>query len=97
MAEHEANGNGRRDFQRILISVLTAAWGVLVLAGAGWIGSIQSQVNSNALTNASQSERLAGLEIKNDYVRAEIAAIRTLTAQHERELIELRANTSGRR
>lgn len=75
---------GRRDYQRILIAALSAAWAVVVLAGAGWIGSIQSQTNANALNHATLAVALAKLEVKVDILSQANAEMRVKLDEIER-------------
>jgi hypothetical protein len=72
----EPNGNGRKDFTRILIAAVIAAWGVVVMAGAGWIGSIQSQTNATGLTLANLAVILAKLEVKVEVLSRDNADLR---------------------
>ena len=80
----EPHQNGRRDYVRLLLSVLAAAWSVIVLAGAGWVGSIQSQANSFGLIAAQLSVSIARLETKIDYLSRENADLRLKVNELER-------------
>lgn len=92
----ERNGNGSGYFTKILIGIVSAAWGVIVLAGAGWIGSIQSQVNTNAINFATLSVATAKIEVKVDVLARENADLRIKIEGLERAL-SASGTTNGRR
>lgn len=81
--------NGRRDYNRLLLSILGAALSVIVLAGAGWVGSIQSQVNSLSLIAANLNVSIARLETKLDFLSRENADLRIKVQELERTVVNL--------
>jgi hypothetical protein len=89
VSELPYNQNGRRDYQRILLAVTAAAWGVIVLAGAGWVSSIQAQVNAASTLNASISISLAKLETRLDFLSRDNADLRIKLNEFERTLSSL--------
>lgn len=78
--------NGRKEYNRLVITLLAGAGSVLLLAGAGWVGAIQGQVNSAQTINAQLSVSLAKLETRFDYISRENADLRIKMNELERTL-----------
>lgn len=81
------NGNGRKDYSRLLLSVLAAAWSVIVLAGAGWVSAIQSQVHNFHVVAAQLGVTVARLETRVDYLSRENADLRITINELERRAL----------
>lgn len=57
-----------------ILSLLTT---VVLAGGAGWVGSIQSQANTIAATQATRGERISALEQRVTFLESAILGINT--------------------
>lgn len=78
--------NDQKGYTKILFAAVAATWTVILLAGAGWVGSIQSQSSGYGLIAAQLRVDLAKMETRLDFLARDQADLRIKVNELERIL-----------